>query len=61
MKTRENCLLTIIGQHVSFDLECFCFDSFQENKELAENWAMALTYCIARAKGQIDDFKPELF
>lgn len=58
LKNRENCLLTIIGKDLTMDLECFCFESFQENKVFAENWAMGLTYCIARAKGQIRGDSP---
>ena len=55
MKSRNSCLLTIISAERTIDLECFCHDTFQENKVFAENWAMGLAYCIARAKGEVKD------
>lgn len=54
LKKKESCLLSIIGVSGNqLDLECFCFDSFLENRVFAENWAMGLTYCIAKCKGEI--------
>lgn len=53
LKNRENCLLSVICRDMTLDLECFCYETFQENKIFAENWAMGLSYCIANAKGQL--------
>jgi hypothetical protein len=37
----------------ALDFECMSYDTFQENRIFAENWAMGLMYCIAKSKGQI--------
>ncbi len=51
LSRKVNCLLSIIPiSGEILDFECFLYDSFQENRIFAENWAMGITYCIEQNK-----------
>ena len=56
LSRKVNCLLSIVPLHgETLDFECFLYDSFQENRVFAENWAIGITYCIEKYKSKATD------